>query len=129
MIESINLNDIQPGMRLKSTFTNEDSMPPIKVLRLIENGFTYKFDEDVHYGLRYGYISKDSENEAYAVDGMVFYKLYKDPEKFTLTVIEYKKMEETMLASALLYGTPTHIAFDKSGRAYVWPIPFRLKRE
>lgn len=122
------LIDVKPGMKLINSFTSGDKTP-VTVTRIIDNGFAYKYDENVHLGARYGYISKDSECEAYAINEEVFYEPFETQKQFILTVIEYEDMKDVMLKSELMYGTPTSIAFDNSGRAYVWPIPFRLKRE
>ena len=69
--------EVKLGMRLVETWTNGFNVP-LTVTEVTEEGFKYKFDNDIQLGPRYGYISKDSECEAYHMNGEMAYKLEKD---------------------------------------------------
>ena len=48
--------------------------------------------------------------------------------EFRLIQIPWHEML-TKLLQGPLYGIPTEVSFDDSGRCYVWPIPYRLRRD
>lgn len=49
--------------------------------------------------------------------------------KYELITISINEMLDFHLYSETTSGVPEYIAFDGQGRAYVWPIPFKINRE
>ncbi len=62
------VEDVKVGMKLLEQGSSAFKTPAT-VTALTDLGFKYKYDEDVDLGPRYGYISKDSECDAYHING------------------------------------------------------------
>lgn len=49
-----------------------------------------------------------------------------DKERYELILINHSDMMEIISSGPLLYDIPTRMSFDKIGRCFVWPVPYRM---